>query len=156
MLITESTEALVREVFDVLKEDSRKGDFVNQINIDLEELDIDVNNEEIGDISKYSWKKYLKEKTDTAAFNFLLKDNESKDRTKNTKFYEFRMSDYLDENKNTNIKQIIFSTRSQTLDIKVWRPWKYSDDVCVKCQLHQETMDHFMTCVEYGEQINCN
>ena len=35
-------------------------------------------------------KKYLKEKTDTTAFNFLLKDNESKDRTKDIKFYEFR------------------------------------------------------------------
>ena len=66
------------------------------------------------------------------------------------------MSDYLAENKNTNITQIIFSTRSQTLDIKVWRPWKYSNDLGVKCKLHQETMIHFVTCIEYGEQINRN
>ena len=34
--------------------------------------------------------------------------------------------------------------------------WKYSDDICVKCKLPQETIDHFVSCVEYGEQINGN
>ena len=95
----------------------------------------------------------MTEKTDTAAFNFLLKDNESKDRTKDIKFYELRMSEYIFENKNTKISQVIFSIRSKTFDIKVWRPWKYSNDLCVKCEKYQETMEHFVTCVEYGKEI---
>ena len=77
-ILTESTEALVRQVFDVLKEDSRKGYFVNLTNIDCEEFDIDLNNEEIADISKYSRKKYLKEKTDTEAFNLMSQRTEQR------------------------------------------------------------------------------
>ena len=41
-ILSESTETLVRQVFDVLKKESRKGDFVNLTNTDCEELDIDL------------------------------------------------------------------------------------------------------------------
>ena len=63
------------------------------------------------------------------------------------------MSEYLFHNKNTKISRIVFSIRSKTFYIKVWRPWNYSNDLCVKCDKCQETMDHFVTCVEYGKEI---
>ena len=53
------------------------------------------------------------------------------------------MCDYEVKNKNTKITKNIFSKRSQTSDIKVWRPWKYSNDLCVKCKQPQETTDNF-------------
>ena len=52
--------------------------------------------------------------------------------------------------------KVIFSVRSKTLDIKEWQPWKYNDDLCVKCENSPETMDHFVTCVEYGIECETN
>ena len=50
------------------------------------------------------------------------------------------MSNYLFENRNKILSQILFSVRSQTLDIKVWHKWKYKDDVCVMCNKELEDM----------------
>ena len=71
-------------------------------------------------------------------------------------FEELKMSDYLWENKIKYLSQIIFSVRSQTLDWKEWKPWKYEDDLCLKCQVYAETMDHFMVCAEHGKKTELN
>ena len=152
-ILTESTETLIRQVFDVLNEDSRKGDFVYLTNHDKIELEIDLSNEEISSISKWSWKKYLREKVTKAAFKFLIEDNDRKEKTRDIKFYQLQMNEYLFQNENTNISQVIFSIRSKTLDLKTWRPWQYKNDLCVKCGKSPETMDHFVSCVAYGKEI---
>ena len=60
------------------------------------------------------------------------------------------MSDYLWENQSSHLSQIVFSVRSQTLDIKEWNPCNYEDNRCVKCQVYAETMDHFVVFAAYG------
>ena len=47
---------MLRQVYDAQKEDSRKGDFVDQVNNDLKELDIDFREDEIKDMKKLEWK----------------------------------------------------------------------------------------------------
>ena len=64
------------------------------------------------------------------------------------------MSGYLQNNKNTVLSRIIFSVRSQTLDIKTNRPWSHYTEICEVCENNIETMDHFMTCLAY-ESISC-
>ena len=67
------------------------------------------------------------------------------------------MTPYLMENERKSLSTIIFSIRSETLQIKEFHPWKYEDDdLCIKCQKYQETMDHFATCVEYDTEIEPN
>ena len=51
---------------------------------------------------------------------------------------------------------MIFSIRSQTLDIKEWKPWKYEDNLCIKCSIFAETMDHFVSCVSYEKETETN
>ena len=50
------------------------------------------------------------------------------------------MSKYLFENRNKILSQILFSVRSQTLDIKESHKWNYKDDVCVMCNKELEDM----------------
>ena len=61
------------------------------------------------------------------------------------------MSDYLVENKSTLLSKIIFSVRSGTLDIKSWNEWKYENLLCVMCGNHDENIEHFMSCLAYGQ-----
>ena len=34
------------------------------------------------------------------------------------------------------------------------QPWNYDDLLCVKCKLYPETLEHFATCVEYGNHLD--
>ena len=39
--------------------------------------------------------------------------------------------------------------RAGTLDLKAWKPWKYEDNLCVMCQVKEETIDNFFKCKFY-------
>ena len=53
---------MIRQVYNALNEDSRKRDFISLIKCDKTDLKIYLTDEEISLISKYTWKKYVKEK----------------------------------------------------------------------------------------------
>ena len=141
-----------RQVYDTLKKDSRNEDFVALVESDKKALQIEITDEDITSVSKYSWKKYLKEKTKDAAFVYLMQENSSKEKTKHIQFDHLQMSQYLWDNESRELSQTIFKIRSQTLDIKEWQPWKYHDNLCVKCETYSETMEHFVNCKAYGHE----
>ena len=66
------------------------------------------------------------------------------------------MSGYLKENKRKALSKIIFNLRSKKLNIKEFQPWSYEDNLCVKCEIFSETMDHFATCNEYETETVTN
>ena len=51
-ILNEDMSTMIRQVYETLKTDSRKGDFVNLIKQDMEELDIVVTDEEIQSVTK--------------------------------------------------------------------------------------------------------
>ena len=62
------------------------------------------------------------------------------------------MNEYLFQNLNTYISQVILSIRSKNLDLNTWSPWQYENNQFVKCGISLETLDHFVTCVVYWEK----
>ena len=52
-LLKPESHTMIKQVFQALNEDSRKGDLVNLTNIDRLDLEIDLNNEEIEGMSQY-------------------------------------------------------------------------------------------------------
>ena len=117
-------------------------------------MEINVEDEDIEEILKSPWKKYIKEKVKSAAFRLLVNENSTKKKTKDIHFNELKMSKYLERNQRTVLSKIIFSVRSKTLDIKEYHPWNYFTDLCVRCENNPETMNHFMTCGAY-ESLPC-
>ena len=79
-----------------------------------------------------------------------MKENSEKTKTKDITYEDVELSCYLKENENTTLSNIIFSVRSGTLDIKQWNSWSYENNLCLMCELKEETMDHFMDCQAYG------
>jgi hypothetical protein len=150
-ILDENISTMMRQVYETLKKDSRKGDFVDLVNRDLEEINIDYTEEEIMHTSKVYWKKYASEKVKDAAFNYLVKENEEKTKTKHIYFDNLEMSKYLVRNKSTSLSKIIFSVRAGIFDVKVWNEWSYRDKSCVMCQTEDEDMNHFMKCSAYGK-----
>ena len=148
-ILNQSTESMIYKVFETLKEDSRKGDFVALTNIDRVELHIPFNDTEIQEMAKKTWKELVKKKVKEKAFESLVEENSRKDKTRTVVFTKLKMTQYLSENGRTSLSKLIFAVRSKTLDIKEWNSWSYSDNICIACKKEVETMDHFMTCKTY-------
>ena len=127
-------------MFDALKEESKNGDFVYLTNCDRKELEMNHTDEEIENMSKGFWKKIVKETTKFFAFAELVEENSETEKTRDIHFNSLEISSYLAENERTSLSKIIFQIRSQTMDIKTWQPWKYSDKTCVKCEKTEEIM----------------
>ena len=147
-ILRESTTSMIEQVNSVLKEDSRKGDFVNLVQSDLQELKLHMTDHEIQNILKWTWKKIVKTKVIQQCFKHSVNENSSKEKTRDICFENLEMAKYLIENRSTSLSKIIFGARSGTLDIKEWNIWKYEDNICAKCETAAETMSNFMT---YGE-----
>ena len=77
-ILNESMESMIRQVFEALKVDSRKGDFVALVKEDIETLNIDLSEEDITLITKLQWKKYVHEKVKAGALKWLVEENMSK------------------------------------------------------------------------------
>ena len=66
-------DTMLRQVFEALKEDTRNGDVVSLTNRDKIELEIYITDEDIAQISKVSWKKFVREKVKETALAYLIK-----------------------------------------------------------------------------------
>ena len=106
-ILDENISLMLRQVYEALKGDSRKGDFVSLIKTDMEELSIEITEEEIVSLKKTDWKKYVNEIIKGTAFVTLVNENKEKSRTKHIHFEKFEMSKYLVKNKNTSLSKII-------------------------------------------------
>ena len=81
-ILQENRDTMLRQVYYTLKEDSRNEDFVALIECDKKTLNIEITDEDITNVSKHSWKKFLSEKkTKEAAFVYLMQENSSKEKT---------------------------------------------------------------------------
>ena len=151
-ILTEEKNSMISQVYTVMREDCKKGDFVSLIESDMLDLEINHSDSEIEEMPRASWKKYIKEKVISAALTYLVKENNTKDKTKDILFSELKLAEYLQKNEKTSLTKIIFHTRSKTLEIKDWAPWKFENDLCVACKKEVETMCHFMTCISYRNE----
>ena len=52
---------MLRQVYDTLKSDSTKGDFVSLIEEDMDEIGCDLTEEDIINMSKTQWKEFINE-----------------------------------------------------------------------------------------------
>ena len=51
---------------------------------------------------------------------------------------------------------MIFKARSQTLDIKTQRKWKYTDNLCTGCNVKEETGQEILVCEQFNDKNRTN
>lgn len=151
-ILDEPMETMITQVFEEQRKETRKGDFINLISDDFEKLELKTKFKEIEQYTKFAWNNLINSKTEHAAFKALARENENKSKTKHIVYKKLEMSDYLCENRNTNISKTIYSIRAGSLDLKQLNPWKYYDNLCVMCSLKEESFDHLMNCNSYGRK----
>ena len=118
-------------------------------------LNISLSIEEIESLSKWKFKKIVKEKTTIAAFDYLIhqKDKPRKDgkmsKISIIKYEKLELQQYLHHG-NTNISKFTSKARSQKLDLKNQKKWKYSELICSGCNEREESGQEILSCDSSG------
>ena len=152
-ILKQEKEAMIFKVFQAICDDPIKNDFVNICLKYLQILQINLSFKEIEKMSKFSFKKLVKEKAKIAAFKYLLEKKQTQSKLSNLNYADLRIQEYLlDGNQNTNISKLIFKARSKTLDLKAQKSWKYDDKICIGCEEREETGEEVLSCDGLGGQ----
>ena len=157
-ILQQEKSSLIYKVLEATMKNPLKNDFVDTCKKYLQILKIDLSFSEIENLSKWSLKKIVKEKTEMAAFEYLLEQqkkprkNGKLSKIANIRYDRLELQPYLvGGNHGTKISQFIFKARSQTLDIKTQKKWKYEDAWCTGCESREETGDEILTCEKFGK-----
>ena len=118
-ILDEPMDTMIRNVFEEQKKETRKGDFINLIKIDLKELELNIQYKEIEKYSKTVLNNMINQSTEKVALKNLIIESKTKSKTKHINYEQLEMSDYCLANKNTKVSKIIYSIRAGTLDLKV-------------------------------------
>ena len=106
---------------------------------------------QIKTMSKEEFRVIVNKSVETVAFSNLVQECTAKKKTADIEYDNFETQEYL-KNLYPNQARIMFKCRSKTLDIKTHSTYKYEDQKCRKCGVHDETLDHVINC-EHTEEI---
>ena len=134
-----------------------KNDWVHTVNEDLQRLDIQLNFEGIKQTSKSSFKQLVKERVRTKAFHYLTQLQQTHSKSKDLKYSEFKLQDYLKPDNNMTIKEkaFLFSARSRMVEVNCNFKSGKSDLMCRKCKIEEEDQRHLLVCPKLSEMALC-
>ena len=154
-LLNQEKSSMIFKVLQATRDNPVKNDFVKTCEDYLSALKINLSFEQLGDLSNWSVKKLVKEKTAEAAFNYLVEEKCKQVKISHIQYKELEIQDYLMEgNRNNDVAKLIFKARSMTLNIKTQKKWKYKDDICIGCGLNTEDGDEILKCKQYSDGEN--
>ena len=146
-ILKQNKESMIYKILKVTSETSAKNDFVYTRKKYLKTLDLDLSFEEIEKMTKFTFKKLLKAKINSAAFSYLEEQKNKQKKIKDILYSKLEMQEYLvDGDRNNNISKVIYKARGMTLDIKTQKKWKYSDTLCSGCLVNEETGEEILRC----------
>ena len=86
--------------------------------------------EEIGKISNSKFKQIVKQKTEEAGFNYLIKEKMKQKKIADLNYTSLSMQEYLvDWSKSNTLSRLTFKARGRYLEMKTHKKWRY-DNLC--------------------------
>jgi hypothetical protein len=108
--------------------------------------------DEIKKNKNYTFKKLLKEKTRSGAYEYLEAQKNRQDKIKDIVYSKLEIQEYLaDGERNIEISKTMFKARGKTLDVKLQQRLRYSDTLCSGCKRNEETGEEMLICDSFGE-----
>ena len=93
---------MMYKVFKAICENPLKNDFVSCCEKNLKQLNIDLSFKEISEMSKYTFKRLVKQKTEESAFKYLIEEKNKQSKIAHIQYRSLQMQEYLMEgNKST-------------------------------------------------------
>ena len=148
-ILNEDENSLVRRFLQAQMEGSGRGDWINKVKSDLEELEMIMTLEDIKMLSKTGWKELVSRKVQNRAFNYLTDLKATHSKARNIQYQKLKLQSYLGSSVNNltiQQKQFIFAARTRMLDVKVNFKTSEFDLSCRKCRNATESQEHLLSC----------
>ena len=118
-ILRKSNEELVKQFFDVQKDFASKNDWVLQVENDLKTMNIEKTEKEIQKMTKYSFKKLIKNNLNRIAKDSLLNDQIEERKSKIKNLNSYKIQNYLQTSKlSTKHKKFLCALRTRSIDVK--------------------------------------
>ena len=154
-LLNKSETELAKQVFIIQNKFSVKDDWIKQVKLDLDELNIQLTENEIREMKYEAFKKVVKTKSNEKFFEYLLSLKLNHSKTQNLSSY--KLQTYLEsENLTYKQKQLLFSLRTRSIDVKRNYKNKYrnSNLFCTLCDDKLvESESHLLECTSTYEML---
>jgi hypothetical protein len=156
ILKTDPTEML-RKVYTAQKADPKPGDFCELVTADFSSMEINLSDKDITDMKTSEYKKYIKYKVRTAAFQNLKQQQQKHSKVKHIVYKTFKVQPYIVSSLFTkdDISTLV-SLRSRTVrGIRSDFSHMYNGDIlCPVCGLHDDTLPALLTCPRLVSQLS--
>ena len=119
-------------------ENPSRQDWISQVYSNLNEFQINLSLDEIEKLSKYKFKKIVRNACLKTTFNYLLSEKEKLSKGKQIKYNSFKIQNYMKPGTGLSTQDIklIYSIRTRNLYLKTNFPGMFDNDKCVNssCQ----------------------
>ena len=145
----------VKQVFYQQKEYEYEKNWANEVEAIKKTMDINCEDSEIEEMSKYQWKGIVSKAIRAAALK-EINTNSSKLKKVQTQYNHLKTKEYLVKLPISDAR-IAFAYRSGTFDIKSHRSYNYTDLKCRGCGEQDETIHHIVNeCSEIERDYELN
>ena len=152
-ILKQEKSSMMYQVLKATWENPIRNDFVKICTQYLRALDINMTFEEIEKMPEKIFKDMVKDKTLKAALKYLEGEKQKQSKIATMKHKKLEIQEYfIDGNCNNKVAKLIFKARSQTLDIKTQRKWKYADLTCIGCRKLEESGEEILICEVLNEE----
>jgi hypothetical protein len=154
-IVTRSEMELIRRVYNAQRDNPVKGDWVNILKEDFRYISEEVNEEDAKSISKFEYKKNIKNKIRQRVFEELKQVKDTHSKVRNIQYESFEIQEYMKNSVLTNQEiSLLFSMRSKTM-----RSVKTNFGITAKCSLGcltPENQEHGLVCQKTLANRNTN
>ena len=147
-ILSDKEDSLLSNVFRAQVDYPVKGDWVNTIKKDLEELEMNLSYEEIKRNTKEQFKRIVKEHVNEKAFKYLKNLQQTHSKAKPIQYEKFSLQNYLraDNKLTTKEKSFTFALRTRMLELRANFKSGKSDLNCRLCNKHEENQQMLLKC----------
>ena len=147
-LVNLSEDKMLYKFYQAQRNNPVKDDWTTQIDKDKEELNINLSDSDIKEMSKFNFKKLIKEKIKISTMDHLNQLKESHSKIKNIEYPDLKCSDYL-VNKIISTKEakMLFKFRTRMYSVKANFRSKYENNMlCDLCLTSDCSQSHLFIC----------
>ena len=146
-ILNQDENSLLFKFFQAQKNDPVKGDWTEQAQFDMQDINLKLTMTEIKSLSQDSFRNTVKKAVEKAALAWLLSEKAKRSKLKELEYRKLECQNYLRSTElETREKKFLFQIRTRMIDLKVNFKNHYSDLFCPFGCENEDDQNHLLHC----------
>ena len=147
-ILRRPNEELIKKFYEAQKLKPSKNDWVKTVDKDKEDLNINLDDEQIKQMSKYKFRKLMQASIREKAFEHLMNLKETHSKAEDLSYKKLETQSYLksDNDLKNEEKEVLFKFRTRMADLKMNFKNMHIDHTCPLCKEHDDSQKHILEC----------